>query len=85
MTNQTRKVDMVLALVEAFTNIVYSPLNKENINATVVPALKYVYISTCYYNFVISFRYLQMFGKCCNRQPVFDPASRNRSSYDQRM
>ncbi|CAH0546958.1 unnamed protein product [Brassicogethes aeneus] len=40
MTNQTRKVDMVLALVEAFTNIVYNPLNKENIDSTVVPALK---------------------------------------------
>ncbi|KAJ8919648.1 hypothetical protein NQ315_006175 [Exocentrus adspersus] len=40
MTNQTRKVDMALALLEAFTNVVYSPLNKQSISSVVVPGLR---------------------------------------------
>ncbi|KAH1011537.1 hypothetical protein HUJ04_000886 [Dendroctonus ponderosae] len=40
MTNQTRKIDMALALVEAFTHVVYSPLNKPNISSVVKPGLK---------------------------------------------
>lgn len=40
MTNQTRKIDMALALLEAFTNVVYSPLNKQSISSVVVPGLR---------------------------------------------
>lgn len=40
MTNHTRKIDMALALVEAFTHVVYSPLNKESISTVVKPGLK---------------------------------------------
>lgn len=40
MTNQTRKIDMALALVEAFTHVVYSPLNKQSISSIVKPGLR---------------------------------------------
>lgn len=40
MTNQTRKVDLALALIEAFTHVVYSPLNKQSISSAVKAGLK---------------------------------------------
>lgn len=40
MTNQTRKVDMALALLEAFSNVIYSPLSKHVINSAVLPGLR---------------------------------------------
>ncbi|KAK4876752.1 hypothetical protein RN001_009258 [Aquatica leii] len=40
MSNQTRKVDMVLALLEAFSNIIYSPLSKQVLNSVLLPGLR---------------------------------------------
>uniref|UniRef100_A0A1Y1KW97 Uncharacterized protein n=1 Tax=Photinus pyralis TaxID=7054 RepID=A0A1Y1KW97_PHOPY len=40
MSNQTRKVDMVLALLEAFSNVLYSPLSKQTIIAVLLPGLR---------------------------------------------
>ncbi|KAK5642547.1 hypothetical protein RI129_008714 [Pyrocoelia pectoralis] len=40
MSNQTRKVDMVLALLEAFSNVLYSPLSKQTINSVLLPGLR---------------------------------------------
>ncbi|KAF5306430.1 hypothetical protein FQR65_LT07342 [Abscondita terminalis] len=40
MSNQTRKVDMVLALLEAFSNTIYSPLSKQILNSVVLPGLR---------------------------------------------
>ncbi|XP_066257908.1 RAB11-binding protein RELCH homolog isoform X1 [Euwallacea similis] len=40
MTNQTRKIDMALALLEAFTHVVYSPLNNQNVSSVIRSGLK---------------------------------------------
>lgn len=40
MTNQTRKVDMALALVEAFSNVVFSPVCKQNFSSVLIPGLR---------------------------------------------
>ncbi|XP_076264934.1 RAB11-binding protein RELCH homolog [Rhynchophorus ferrugineus] len=42
MTNQTRKVDLALALLEAYTHVVYSPAIKRSINGVVKSGLKYL-------------------------------------------
>lgn len=40
MANQTRKIDMALALVEAFSNVIFSPLSKQNSSSVIVPGLR---------------------------------------------
>ncbi|KAF5303993.1 hypothetical protein FQA39_LY01778 [Lamprigera yunnana] len=40
MSNQTRKIDMALALLEAFSNVIYSPLSKQVIYSIVLPGLR---------------------------------------------
>lgn len=42
MMNQTRKVDMALALIEALSNVIFSPVNKYGDNTVLIPGLQYV-------------------------------------------
>ncbi|KAG5900415.1 hypothetical protein JTB14_029302 [Gonioctena quinquepunctata] len=42
MKNQTRKVDMALALLEAYKNIIYSPLNEQSVSILLMPGLRYL-------------------------------------------
>ncbi|EFA00181.1 RAB11-binding protein RELCH homolog [Tribolium castaneum] len=40
MSNQTRKIDLANALIEAFTTVVYSPFNKQDITSLIIPGLR---------------------------------------------
>ncbi|XP_017781128.1 PREDICTED: lisH domain and HEAT repeat-containing protein KIAA1468 homolog isoform X1 [Nicrophorus vespilloides] len=40
--SQSRKVDMAVALIEAFSNVTYSPLNNNAISNLVLPGLRYL-------------------------------------------
>jgi predicted neutral ceramidase superfamily lipid hydrolase len=41
MSNQTRKLDLAVALVEAFSSAVYCALSKQTISTALLPGLRY--------------------------------------------
>lgn len=45
MSNQTRKIDLANALIEAFTTVVYSPFNKQDITPLIIPGLRWVKVT----------------------------------------
>ncbi|KAJ9580267.1 hypothetical protein L9F63_004080, partial [Diploptera punctata] len=42
LTNQTRKIDLAIALVEAFSSAVYCNLSKQTISSALLPGLRYL-------------------------------------------
>ncbi|XP_050316414.1 RAB11-binding protein RELCH homolog [Anthonomus grandis grandis] len=75
MSNHTRKIDMALALVEAFTHVVYSPLM--SINNVVKPGLKHLE-SVIAENPSLSVHHetvLSMIKECDNKSSGSGPAS----------
>nr|CAI5819958.1 unnamed protein product [Callosobruchus analis] len=81
MKNQTRKVDMALALLEAFTNVVFNPLNKQ-CKGAVLPGLRYLETVilenqslSSYWDTVVS-----MIKECDNRVEVATPQTPTDSS-----
>lgn len=43
MTNQTRRVDMTQALVEAFSNVIFSPVCRQSAISVLAPGLRWVF------------------------------------------
>lgn len=44
MSNQTRKLDLAVALVEAFSSAVYCALSKQTISTALLPGLRYRFL-----------------------------------------
>ena len=44
MSNQTRKLDLAVALVEAFSSAVYCVLSKQTISTALLPGLRYRFL-----------------------------------------
>jgi phage terminase large subunit-like protein len=40
MSNQTRKIDLANALIDAYTTVIYSPFNKQDVTSLIIPGLK---------------------------------------------
>lgn len=58
MTNQTRKVDMTQALVEAFSNVIFSPVSRQSSISVLIPGLRWVFVP------VLAFLILPFWCRC---------------------
>ncbi|KAJ8973751.1 hypothetical protein NQ317_018338 [Molorchus minor] len=79
MTNQTRKIDMALALLEAYTNVVYCPLNKQSIRSVVMPGLRCLEAVVCE-NQSLNIHHetvLSLIKECDNKDDLPTPKDRN--------
>lgn len=74
MSNKTRKIDMALALVEAFTNVVYNPLNKDSISSIIMQGLRCLETVVSENQALISHReVVQLMIKECDNRNEFQP------------
>lgn len=69
MKNLTRKVDLTQALLETYTNIIYTPFSKHSISSSVLPGLRYIFYSPFYAQLTTNFK---VNGEHCTGKSKFE-------------